>query len=82
MPTCGNPAAITALPQPANVSQNVPMASATYLREFMRFLPLDAAVSRICRAGRDNYVPTHRPLSVPQRRSALLLSQAPPPWHT
>ena len=28
MPTCGNPDAITALPHPAKVSQNVPMASA------------------------------------------------------
>src|SRR3954467_229685 len=30
MPTCGKPAAITALPQPANVSQKVPIASAAY----------------------------------------------------
>src|SRR5215204_5485440 len=30
IPTCGNPAAMTAEPQPANVSQNVPIASATY----------------------------------------------------
>src|SRR4051794_23767189 len=30
IPTCGKPAAMTALPQPANVSQNVPMASAAY----------------------------------------------------
>src|SRR5260370_19022967 len=28
IPTCGKPAAITALPHPPNVSQNVPMASA------------------------------------------------------
>src|SRR3954451_23671928 len=30
IPTCGNPAAMTAEPHPANVSQNVPIASATY----------------------------------------------------
>src|SRR3954462_7093498 len=30
IPTGGKPAAITALPQPANVSQNVPIASAAY----------------------------------------------------
>src|SRR3954451_5673487 len=30
IPTCGKPAAITADPQPANVSQNVPIASAVY----------------------------------------------------
>ena len=30
MPTCGNPAAMTALPHPAKVSQNVPIASAAY----------------------------------------------------
>src|SRR5258707_14156628 len=30
IPTCGKPAAITALPHPANVSQKVPMASAAY----------------------------------------------------
>src|SRR5580704_9736203 len=32
MPTCGKVAAITALPHPANVSQNVPMSSAAYFR--------------------------------------------------
>ena len=31
------PAAITALPQPANVSQNVPIASAAYFFVFMTF---------------------------------------------
>src|SRR6267142_338751 len=30
IPTCGKPAAMTALPHPANVNQNVPMASAAY----------------------------------------------------
>src|SRR4051812_10101409 len=30
MPTLGRPAAMTALPQPPNVSQNVPIASAEY----------------------------------------------------
>jgi hypothetical protein len=35
MPTCGNAAAMTALPQPAKVSQNVPIASAMYFFEFM-----------------------------------------------
>src|ERR1700682_2339165 len=35
MPTCGNAAAITALPQPAKVSQNVPIASAAYFFVFM-----------------------------------------------
>src|ERR1700743_3704418 len=39
MPTCGNPAAITALPHPAKVSQNVPIASATYFCAFMTFSP-------------------------------------------
>ena len=34
MPTSGNPAAITAEPHPANVSQNVPIASAAYLRNW------------------------------------------------
>jgi hypothetical protein len=37
MPTCGNAAAITALPQPAKVSQNVPIASAAYFFAFMAF---------------------------------------------
>src|SRR5215469_6515602 len=32
MPTCGKVAAITALPHPANVSQNVPISSAAYFR--------------------------------------------------
>ena len=40
IPTCGNAAAMTALPQPANVSQNVPIASAAYFREFISH-PLD-----------------------------------------
>jgi hypothetical protein len=40
MPTCGNAAAITALPQPAKVSQNVPIASAAYFFAFMTFLLL------------------------------------------
>jgi hypothetical protein len=40
MPTCGNAAAITALPQPAKVSQNVPIASAAHFLEFMTFFPL------------------------------------------
>lgn len=35
MPTWGNPAAITALPQPAKVNQNVPIISARYLFVFM-----------------------------------------------
>jgi hypothetical protein len=35
MPTWGNAAAITALPQPAKVSQNVPIASAAYFLAFM-----------------------------------------------
>src|SRR6185437_9042788 len=39
MPSCGNPAAITALPHPAKVSQNVPIASATYFCAFMTFSP-------------------------------------------
>src|SRR4051794_41745465 len=30
IPTCGNPAAMTAEPQPANVSQKVPIVSAVY----------------------------------------------------
>src|SRR5579872_3480924 len=30
IPTCGKPAAMTALPHPANVSQNVPINSAAY----------------------------------------------------
>ena len=32
MPTCGKPAAITALPQPPKVNQNVPIASAASFR--------------------------------------------------
>src|SRR5882724_1393141 len=39
IPTCGKAAAITALPQPANVSQNVPMASAAYFFVSMWHLP-------------------------------------------
>src|SRR5262245_48608234 len=39
MPTSGNAAASTALPQPANVSQNVPMASAAHLRISIEPLP-------------------------------------------
>src|SRR3954466_9100178 len=39
IPTCGKPAAITALPQPAKVSQNVPMASAAYFFVSIRLLP-------------------------------------------
>jgi len=35
IPTCGKAAAITALPQPAKVSQKVPIPSARYLRVFM-----------------------------------------------
>jgi hypothetical protein len=35
MPTCGNAEAITALPQPAKVSQNVPIASAVYFFAFI-----------------------------------------------
>jgi hypothetical protein len=33
MPTCGNAAASTALPQPAKVSHAVPIASALHLRK-------------------------------------------------
>src|ERR1700752_4394808 len=40
MPTCGKPAAMTALPHPANVSQNVPMASAAYFFASMWVSPL------------------------------------------
>src|SRR5215813_1186105 len=39
MPTSGNAAASTALPHPANVSQNVPMASAAHLRISIEPLP-------------------------------------------
>ena len=45
MPTCGKPAAMTALPQPANVSQNVPIASAVHLRRSIgRSLPASGMV--------------------------------------
>src|SRR5262245_41633269 len=40
IPTCGKPAAMTALPHPANVSQNVPINSAAYFRVSMKHLPL------------------------------------------
>src|SRR6476619_7491756 len=40
MPTCGKPAAMTALPHPAKVSQNVPIASAAYFFVFMWASPL------------------------------------------
>jgi cell division septation protein DedD len=50
MPTCGNAAAITALPQPAKVSQNVPIASAAHFLEFMTFLLLLGAKTRARRA--------------------------------
>src|SRR6185295_14775787 len=39
MPTCGKPAAITALPHPAKVSQNVPIASAAYFFVVISRLP-------------------------------------------
>src|SRR6266436_9359221 len=39
MPTWGKPAAITALPHPANVSQNVPIASAAYFFGSISGLP-------------------------------------------
>ncbi|GAA3848475.1 hypothetical protein GCM10022626_18010 [[Pseudomonas] carboxydohydrogena] len=39
MPTCGKAAARTALPQPAKVSQKVPISSAAYFFEFIRGLP-------------------------------------------
>src|SRR5262245_38874947 len=39
MPTWGKPAAITALPHPPKVSQNVPMASAASFFVFMDVLP-------------------------------------------
>jgi hypothetical protein len=39
MPTCGKPAAITALPQPANVSHAVPIASAVHLRMSIGWSP-------------------------------------------
>jgi hypothetical protein len=51
MPTCGNPDAITALPQPAKVSQNVPMASAISFCDCI-------VASLICRAfGADRRAP-------------------------
>src|ERR1700747_2175863 len=39
IPTCGTPAAITALPQPPNVNQKVPIASAANLLPFITILP-------------------------------------------
>src|SRR4051794_35675875 len=39
IPTPGKAAAITALPQPAKVSQNVPIASAASLRVSMMYAP-------------------------------------------
>ena len=39
MPTSGKPAAITALPHPANVSQKVPMPSAAHFFICMFKLP-------------------------------------------
>src|SRR5436305_11347224 len=39
IPTCGKPAAITALPHPAKVSQNVPINSAAYFWVFISRLP-------------------------------------------
>src|SRR6185436_9871400 len=51
IPTCGNPAAITALPQPPSVSQNVPIASALSLRKSMSSSPaLHRAHARIPRS--------------------------------
>src|SRR3954465_2254868 len=43
MPTCGKPAAITALPQPPNVSQKVPIASAAYFLPFITCPPEGSA---------------------------------------
>src|SRR5262245_33308715 len=39
IPTSGKPAAMTALPHPAKVSQNVPIASAVYFFVFITRLP-------------------------------------------
>src|SRR5438874_4980768 len=39
IPTCGKPAAMTALPHPANVSQNVPISSAAYFLVSMETPP-------------------------------------------
>ena len=39
IPTCGKPAAMTALPHPAKVSQNVPIASAAYFLYSLARLP-------------------------------------------
>ena len=40
MPTCGKAAAMTALPQPIKVNQNVPINSAAYFLKSMARLPL------------------------------------------
>src|SRR5688572_21323841 len=50
MPTSGKPAAMTALPHPAKVSQKVPIASAEHLRRSMVALPSEA-VRKILRAN-------------------------------
>src|ERR1700744_5018623 len=42
MPTCGKVAAITALPHPANVSQNVPINSAAYFFVSIRVPPVSS----------------------------------------
>ena len=42
MPTSGNAAASTALPQPPSTSQNVPIASATYFFAFIQVSPFSA----------------------------------------
>src|SRR6516164_556161 len=47
IPTCGNPAAITALPQPANVSQKVPIASAAYFLVSIMGVTPDAEISNL-----------------------------------
>src|SRR4029453_706692 len=53
IPTCGKPAAMTALPHPANVSQNVPMASAAYFFPSMRCLPRRVVAGSLKTPGTD-----------------------------
>src|SRR5260370_30885538 len=75
MPTCGNAAAMTALPQPAKVSQNVPIASAAYFFAFMMFLLLlDQNMGDAC----SGTLKGRNPSEVSEADSGLFPTQIPP----
>src|SRR5262245_9141812 len=69
IPTCGKPAAITALPHPANVSQKVPMASAAYF-----FISIDVSPDfRVLRIKAPGTAPSLAPNHPNQGRTGAFL---------